>query len=169
MRATCWIIVPFLLLILVGSRAPVTLEARIDTILESSDTGPALWGIHVVDIDDGTVLYSRNADKPLLPASNQKILTSSAALDALGSTYRYQTTLHFTGKVDGATLRGDLIIQGSGDPTFGSTEVRGRDPLRQWAQHSVPSIPFRSASLRSSPSCRCYPVVRSASSRSSSH
>lgn len=134
MRATCWIIVPFLLLILVGSRAPVTLEARIDTILESSDTGPALWGIHVVDIDDGTVLYSRNADKPLLPASNQKILTSSAALDALGSTYRYQTTLHFAGKVDGATLRGDLIIQGSGDPTFGSTEVRGRDPLRQWAQ-----------------------------------
>jgi D-alanyl-D-alanine carboxypeptidase/D-alanyl-D-alanine-endopeptidase (penicillin-binding protein 4) len=31
-------------------------------------------------------------------------------------------------------MRGDLIIKGSGDPSFGSTEIRSDDPLRTWAE-----------------------------------
>jgi len=31
-------------------------------------------------------------------------------------------------------MRGDLILDGSGDPTFGSSQVRGEDPFRAWAQ-----------------------------------
>ena len=31
-------------------------------------------------------------------------------------------------------MRGDLTLRGSGDPTFGSTELRQRDPLQQWAE-----------------------------------
>lgn len=117
-----------------GAFLPAGLDERLGAILDGPEAGPAFWGIAVLDVATGEVLYSRNADKPLLPASNQKVLTSATALDALGSSYRYQTTLYFDGDVAGATLRGDLVIDGSGDPTFGSIEARRGDPLRQWAR-----------------------------------
>lgn len=97
-------------------------------------SGAASWGIYVKNLQTGEVLYNRNAEKAFMPASNQKLLTTAAALDALGAGYRYQTKLYFTGKVDGSVLKGDLIIVGSGDPTLGSVEIAGQDALRQWAQ-----------------------------------
>src|SRR5690606_27519443 len=69
-----------------------------------------------------------------VPASNQKLLTTATALDALGSDYRYETVLFFDGAVRGDVLKGDLIIRGSGDPTFGSALASGEDPLRTWAR-----------------------------------
>src|SRR5690606_2704077 len=84
-----------------GAFLPAGLDERLGAILDGPEAGPAFWGIAVLDVATGEVLYSRNADKPLLPASNQKVLTSATALDALGSSYRYQTTLYFDGDVAG--------------------------------------------------------------------
>lgn len=123
-----------LVFVTAGALNPSSLGERIDGVLASDEAGQAFWGIQVQDLTTGEVLYSQNARRMLLPASNQKILTSAAALDALGSDYRYQTTLYFKGDVSGATLRGDLFLKGSGDPTFGSVEAGGPDPLRQWAR-----------------------------------
>ncbi len=117
-----------------GPPAPAPLDERIDAIVEGEQVRSALWGIYVQDLHSGRVLYRRNADQALLPASNQKLLTTATALDVLGSAYRYQTTLYFDGRADGAVLRGDLILEGSGDPTFGSRRFEQEDPLRQWAQ-----------------------------------
>lgn len=113
--------------------APDTLSDRIDQVLRTSRATP-FWGIYVRDLDSGQVLYERNAEQAFLPASNQKLLTTATALDALGSTHRYETTLHFDGAVTDSTMRGDLIIKGSGDPSFGSIEVRRDDPLHIWAE-----------------------------------
>ncbi|MEM8779453.1 MAG: D-alanyl-D-alanine carboxypeptidase [Cyanobacteria bacterium P01_G01_bin.49] len=41
------------------------------------------WGILVEKLDDGTLLYSHNADKHFIPASNNKIFTTAAALQLL--------------------------------------------------------------------------------------
>lgn len=111
------------------------LEARIESTLDSPTGEASLWGIYVRDLSSGEVLYERYSNMAFVPASNQKLITTSTALDALGSDYRYETTLHFNGTVDGSVLRGDLIIEGSGDPTFGSREVNGEDPLRTWARN----------------------------------
>ena len=107
--------------------------AAIDEILADPDLPSAIWGIVVRDARDGRVLLSRNADKNLLPASTLKLFTTATALDALGPTFRYTTRLYHLGTVrpDG-TLDGDLVIRGSGDPTFGS-EGHG-DPLKAWAE-----------------------------------
>ncbi len=106
--------------------------AVIDDILADPDLPSAIWGIEVRDARDGRVLLSRNADKNLLPASNLKLFTTAAALDRLGPTFRYTTRLYHLGDVSAdGTLRGDLVIRGSGDPTFGS-EGEG-DPLKDWA------------------------------------
>lgn len=109
------------------------LAAEIDALLQGERSDLAFWGLHIRDLETGQVLYARNADKSFLPASNQKIFTVATAIGVLGSTYRYETALTFDGTVEDSVMTGDLVIRGSGDPTFGSREVRGRDPLERWA------------------------------------
>ncbi len=107
---------------------------RIRAILDAPQLQSAIWGIYVVDVHSGRVIYRQNASKPFVPASNFKLLTTAAALELLGPAFRYQTLLLFKGRVRGDTLmEGDLIIKGSGDPTFGSASFNG-DPLIEWAQ-----------------------------------
>ena len=110
------------------------LAGQIEEVLTAARTD-AFWGLHAVDLTTGETLVRRNAEKGFLPASNQKLVTIATALDALGSTHRYQTELRFDGVVEDSVLRGDLVLVGSGDPTFGSAELRGADPLRQWAEN----------------------------------
>ena len=107
--------------------------AAVDEILSDPDLPSAFWGIVVQDARTGRVVLSRNADKNLIPASTLKLFTTAAALDALGPDHRHTTRLYHLGRVspDG-TLTGDLVIRGSGDPTFGS-EGQG-DPLDAWAR-----------------------------------
>jgi D-alanyl-D-alanine carboxypeptidase/D-alanyl-D-alanine-endopeptidase (penicillin-binding protein 4) len=116
------------------SASPPALRDQIDRVLQQRQAEGAFWGGAVRDLETGEMLYARNPDKGFLPASNQKLLTTATALDALGPTYRYETTLHFDGSVRDSTLRGDLIVRGSGDPTFGSLELRSTDPLQRWAE-----------------------------------
>ena len=109
------------------------MASTIDRLLNRWQAGQAFWGISVVDVESGETLYSRNREKAFLPASNQKIITTATALDALGPTHRYQTSLRFEGTTEGTVMRGDFTLDGSGDPTFGSVEVPGEDPLKTWA------------------------------------
>ena len=93
------------------------------------------WGIHVVNLRSGNVLYSRNAGHLFVPASNVKLFTTAAALEQLGPDYRYRTTVYADGPMEEGTLKGNLIIRGAGDPTIGGHEQR-RDPtqvFRRWA------------------------------------
>lgn len=127
------------LVVLLGSLffvdgAAQSLSSRIDDQLRRRQAERAFWGLCVYDIGRDSILYRRNARRAFLPASNQKLVTTAAALDILGSTYRYETTLSFRGAVEDSVMRGDLILKGSGDPSFGSTAMRGaRDPLQEWA------------------------------------
>ena len=113
---------------------PNSLAPALDRILDAPGARSAFWGVHVKNLTTGEVLYDRNGDKRLMPASNQKLFTTATALDALGSAYRYQTVLYFRGDVEAdGTLTGDLVIRGSGDPTFGDPRF-GASPLRTWAR-----------------------------------
>jgi D-alanyl-D-alanine carboxypeptidase/D-alanyl-D-alanine-endopeptidase (penicillin-binding protein 4) len=112
---------------------PAPLSSRIDTLLERWEVEDAFWGIAIYDVDAEKMIYSRNREQSFLPASNQKVLTTAAALDILGSTHRYETVLHYNGTTSGATMKGDLVLDGSGDPTFGSSQVPGEDPLKVWS------------------------------------
>lgn len=123
--------------LLVGSAAsptPPPLADRIDDLLRRWEVDEAFWGIAVYDVEAEEMIYSRNPNQSFLPASNQKLITSATALDVLGSTHRYETVLHYNGATEGAVMSGDLILEGSGDPTFGSTQVRDEDPLTVWSE-----------------------------------
>ena len=114
---------------------PAALNERMAQVLNQEGAQSAFWGVSVVDLQTGEALYSLNAERGFLPASNQKLLTAAGAFLAFGPDYRYQTTLFFDGTVDGTTLRGDLILRGTGDPSFGSARFDTiPDPLRAWAR-----------------------------------
>jgi D-alanyl-D-alanine carboxypeptidase/D-alanyl-D-alanine-endopeptidase (penicillin-binding protein 4) len=120
-----------------GAGAPVTrasLRHAIDSMLAAPALRSASWGILIVDPLAADTLYSHNPTKLLIPASNQKLVSSSVILEQLGPDFRYRTTFAARGSVAGGTLSGDLAVIGRGDPTT-STHMKGdaMQPLRDIA------------------------------------
>jgi D-alanyl-D-alanine carboxypeptidase/D-alanyl-D-alanine-endopeptidase (penicillin-binding protein 4) len=64
--------------------------------------------IEIRDLDTGEVLLSRDSERALNPASNQKLITAIAAVELLGPDYRFETTVWRDGEV--------LVLRGEGDP-----------------------------------------------------
>ena len=77
-------------------------------------------GAEVQDLSTGMTLYAHAAGVPRIPASVEKLYTTSTALLTFGPTARLATTVLGTGSQVGATWRGALYLRGGGDPTFGS-------------------------------------------------
>ena len=77
-----------------------------------------IQGIIVESLKDGRVLYEKNSNLVFMPASNMKLIVSSASLDLLGKDYVIPTSLYLTGEVSDGTLKGDVILAGQGDPTL---------------------------------------------------
>jgi len=69
------------------------------------------YSVHIVQPGSGAVLYSYNPRKPLIPASNMKLVTTAAAVTYLGPNFEYKTRVGLQG--------GSLVVIGSGDPLLG--------------------------------------------------
>lgn len=115
------------------SAAEAALQNRIGAMLDNEQAPNAIWGVYVKNLRTGAVVYSRNADRSMVPASNQKLITSAVALEQFGPDHRFATGLYFDGRAEGGLMRGDLAIRGSGDPSFGSSLWPG-NPLADWAR-----------------------------------
>ena len=100
------------------------LRHSIDSLIDDPKFSNANLGVLIVNPETGDTLYSRNAHKLFMPASNQKILTSAVALTQLGPDYRYHTVIAKRGEIKDSVLTGDLIVIGRGDPTM-SDRVHG--------------------------------------------
>ncbi len=98
---------------------PATLGQKIETILRASEARRGHWGIEVVRLPDGKVLYSRNAEQLFVPASNMKLFTTAAALERLGPDFRFRTTVEADADPSPDGRVGDLYLVGRGDPFLG--------------------------------------------------
>ena len=84
----------------------------------------ATFGIKIVSLDTGKVLYSLNADKLFVPASTTKLLTEGTVLAKLGADYRFHTRIYRTAPIEkNGKLKGDLVLVASGDPNL-SNRIR---------------------------------------------
>ena len=70
----------------------------------------------VVPADGGVPLVNLHSQRPMNPASVMKLVTTAAALDVLGAAYTWRTPVWAEGAVRDGVLRGNLYIQGRGDP-----------------------------------------------------
>jgi D-alanyl-D-alanine carboxypeptidase/D-alanyl-D-alanine-endopeptidase (penicillin-binding protein 4) len=101
----------------------VALAREIDNLIRTSRFANARWGVFVVSLRDGRILVARDAEKPFIPASVLKIITSTVALDKLGADFRWQTKLFTNGKIENSSVKGDLILYGRGAPDFDESGV----------------------------------------------
>lgn len=77
-------------------------------------------GIFVQDATTGEVLAKTEPQLSLAPASTMKLVTTATALEILGSDFRFETQLAYSGEIKNDTLYGNLVIIGGGDPALGS-------------------------------------------------
>ncbi len=110
-------------------RAPLEqLRFSIDSMVDDPMFSSANIGLLIVNSRTRDTLYSRNAGKLFMPASNQKLLTGAVALHQLGPNYRFRTIVARRGALTDGVLNGDLVVIGNGDPTI-SDRMRGNAML----------------------------------------
>lgn len=73
------------------------------------------YAIRIVEPQSRTVVYTHNATKAMIPASNMKLVTTATALDRLGPLYQYKTRVGLCGDT--------LVVIGSGDPLLGESRT----------------------------------------------
>ena len=95
----------------------IALARRLDRLLDQPPFDRATWGVVLAD-STGKILYERNGNRLLIPASNLKLLVAGTASALLGPEHRVTTSLYGAGTLDSGVLQGDLVAYGRGDPMF---------------------------------------------------
>lgn len=99
------------------------LAKRVDDIISKSLQQRVRFSIRIIEADSGRTVYDHGGRDLMIPASNMKLITSTAALKYLGPDFEYKTRV---GLCDNT-----LVVIGSGDPMFGDekTDAKyGREP-----------------------------------------
>src|SRR5689334_1240573 len=85
----------FLLNLALVARADLGADVR--AVLNDKLLSRAEVGVQIVRLgsssDQSTILFKHNSDIPLVPASNLKVITTSAAIDHLGADFKFRTML----------------------------------------------------------------------------
>ncbi|MES2372969.1 MAG: D-alanyl-D-alanine carboxypeptidase/D-alanyl-D-alanine-endopeptidase [Bacteroidota bacterium] len=101
-----------------------TVQERVAKAVEKlqldSQMKHAILGLSIVKSESGEKVFEVNSQTGLAPASCQKTITSAAAMELLGPSYRYQTILGYDGAINQGRLNGNLLVIGNGDPSLGS-------------------------------------------------
>ncbi|KAF0981811.1 hypothetical protein FDP41_012468 [Naegleria fowleri] len=96
---------------------------------------PATFAVRVV-MNQTMELFDYNSDPFFQPASNNKLLTTIAALNQLGSKFRFQTTFYYDYK------QKSVVVRPMGDPTltFEKLKIEIKGVLQQLNTESVEQI-----------------------------
>jgi D-alanyl-D-alanine carboxypeptidase/D-alanyl-D-alanine-endopeptidase (penicillin-binding protein 4) len=102
-----------------GNQAQKTLRRALTRGMNSAGSGSSAY---VVDVNSGRALFSSAAGTRRIPASVEKLYTTSTALVRFGPSATLLTAVYGTGSLDPTgTWDGTLYLRGGGDPTFGSS------------------------------------------------
>lgn len=112
-----------LMLLLVGGMV-VRADVAEDFSL-SKGINPDETSLLVIDLASGETLAEMNADKPLIPASIMKCVTTATLLSRLDEDANFHTEVYLTGPIRDGELEGNVIVVGSGDPSLNSRHVEG--------------------------------------------
>ncbi len=118
-----------------AARSVADLRAELESIFNDPSFDNAFWGVSIKSLANGQTIYTRNEAKGFMPASNMKLYSTAVSLALLGPEYRYETCLYSTDAdlLDGI-VNGDLIVVGSGDPSFSGRFHEGNPlaPMQEW-------------------------------------
>jgi serine-type D-Ala-D-Ala carboxypeptidase/endopeptidase (penicillin-binding protein 4) len=100
------------------------LQARLARALAVPHVPKATSSAIAVDLVTGAIVFERNPNLALAPASNEKLAVAYAALLALGPEFRIPTDVFGRGQLIDGIWHGDLILKGYGDPTLSTPGLR---------------------------------------------
>lgn len=107
-----------------------------DDFINNEEFGNASIGVYAINLNTNEVLLSNNASVSYTPASILKLFTTSMAIEVLGASHRFSTTLAYSGNIEDSVLNGDIYIIGGGDPCLGTerySSTYGEDITETWA------------------------------------
>ncbi len=124
------------------SICPAQLGSNIDAVINRPQFRRARWGILIQPlspdannrastINKNYTLYSHDAQRYFIPASNVKLLTTATALRQLSSEFRIRTSVYDAGA-------GSLRVVGRGDPSL--TVAQLRDLAQQLKRQGVRKV-----------------------------
>jgi len=115
-----WIL---LLTVLLHGTAPLAadrdrsyLPPEVEKALERRKVPGTSLSVYVRELGREEPVVSYNSGVPRNPASTMKVLTTYAALEALGPAYTWRTRAYANGPIRDQVLDGDLVLVGGGDP-----------------------------------------------------
>jgi D-alanyl-D-alanine carboxypeptidase/D-alanyl-D-alanine-endopeptidase (penicillin-binding protein 4) len=108
-------------------------RSGLDEIFSDPILARALLAVRVESLTTGQLLYQRNSEKLVVPASNMKIVTMAVAAGRLGWDFTYETAFEAAGWTDNGVLHGDLVVTGAGDPSIGSHDAGPAGLFLEWA------------------------------------
>ena len=142
------IIFIFLGVTLLFCQSPPSIDAYISTQNQSPLLKHAQWALYAEYIDTHRPVLNSNSEMSMAPASCLKLFTTAAALEILGAEFRFKTRLYYDRIINkDGVLNGNLVIRGSGDPTLGSSRVKGALELDRLMQSWVKAV--KSAGIKS--------------------
>lgn len=102
---------------------PEAVKVGVDKLLKSKMFETSQVGIMIWDLEADSCIYSYRERQLMRPASTMKLVTAITALDKLGGSYQFKTTLKYTGTVENGVLNGDVYCVGGMDPRFNSDDM----------------------------------------------
>lgn len=99
------------------------MQSEISNYLATSKFNRHQSSVYVVDVSSKKTFVDINGNVLLTPASLVKLITSIVALDKLSPDFSFMTKFFYTGKRKGAVIQGNLVIEGSGDPSITSESL----------------------------------------------
>jgi D-alanyl-D-alanine carboxypeptidase/D-alanyl-D-alanine-endopeptidase (penicillin-binding protein 4) len=165
----------------VGRREePLTAEEDTAKQIEKLLHGPLRYtntGIYVADARTGEPMFAVNADDPLNPASNVKMISTATALELMGPGFKYATRLLGPEPDAQGTIHGNVYLLGTWDPTLVAADldelgaqlaargvkaldgdvVVGNDPMRDGLFRAVVPIDIKAGAPGEAPTATTVP------------
>jgi D-alanyl-D-alanine carboxypeptidase/D-alanyl-D-alanine-endopeptidase (penicillin-binding protein 4) len=166
---------------IVGRREePLTAEEDTAKQIEKLLRGPLRYGVtglYVADAHTGEALFAVNADDPLNPASNVKMISTATALELVGPQFRYSTRVLGPDPDASGVIHGDIYLLGTWDPTLVAADfdqvadqlvmrgvkqldgnvIVGADPTRDGIFHAAIPIDIRAGAPGEVPTATAPP------------
>ena len=99
------------LLIILAGLAANAATTDINSAISDSEIHKDAISVSVKDVTSGNLLYELHSNKPMPPASTQKVITASVSTDTLGEDFEFTTSLY-------KTTNNELQLKLSGDPNL---------------------------------------------------
>jgi serine-type D-Ala-D-Ala carboxypeptidase/endopeptidase (penicillin-binding protein 4) len=112
---------------------PRPLASTLNRIFNDPSLDSSYWSVVVRSLATGRTIFSRNADKLMMPASNMKVVTLAAVAERLGWDHRFETHIVSEAPITEGDLGGDLLVLGSGDPSMNARHDRAEKILEDVA------------------------------------